>query len=160
MPATPITASTRYFISGLTKVNFASSIANKAAPTRGEINAATDLSPEVNSVEGWEVVGQDIETPDLASTFTSKVPGRTSADDSSITFYASQNSVDVRALLPRGTNGFILWFGEGDVASRKFDVFPVRVRSAPKPRDIEAAGMIRIEFSITSEPVENITVPA
>ena len=51
--------------------------------------------------------------------------------------YASSNSIDVRALLPRGTSGFILWFDEGDVAGRKADCYPITVGSAAKNRDLE-----------------------
>lgn len=160
MPATPITASTRYFRPGTTKVDFLTTVANQAAPTRAEINAGTDLSPEVASVEGWMVNSAFLETPDLASRFTGKLAARITADDSSINFYASSNSVDVRSLLPRDTTGYILWLDEGDVAGRKMDVFKVTVASAPKQRAIEDTAQIQIQFVVTAQPSENVTIPA
>lgn|SRR4051794_1841073 len=159
MPATPITASTRYFRPGTTKIVFASTLASKAAPTRAEINAGTDLSGEIASIEGWQVTSDFIDTPDLGTRFTSKVAGRISADDSSLSMYASVNSIDVRSLLPRDTNGYILIFDEGDVAGRKADVFPVTVASAPKQRGMEDPAQISVQFSITSTPAENVTIP-
>jgi len=88
------------------------------------------------------------------------VAGRISVDDSSLTFYASLTSVDVRSLLPRDTTGFILFMDEGDVAGRKMDVFKVTVASAPKLRAIDDVSQIQVSFSITASPSENVTIPA
>ena len=44
-----------------------------------------------------------------------------------ITCYLSQNAVDARTLLPRGTTGYIVLFWEGDVVGQKMTVFPVTV---------------------------------
>jgi hypothetical protein len=160
MPAGNITASTRYVRYGLTRVVFAPAVANVLSPTRAEINAGTDLSNEVESVNGFQVQSNFVETPDLGTQFTGKLAGRTSADDSSITCYASSNSIDVRTLLPRGTTGFILWFDEGDVAGRKADCYPITVGSIPKDRDVEAAARIIVNVAITRTPTENFTIPA
>jgi hypothetical protein len=159
VPASPITASTRYFRPGFTKVYFVASISNKAAPTSGELNAGIDLSGEIADVDGWNVASDLVETPDLGSAFVSKIIGRTNADDSSLTLYASSNSVDVRSTLPRGTTGFIVWLDEGQTTGRKMDVFPITVASAPKQRGLEDPARIQIMFAITSTPAENVTVP-
>jgi hypothetical protein len=160
MPASPMTASTRYFRPGLTHVSYLPACAIITAPTRAELNAGTDLSGEISDINGWQVVTNFLDVPDLATTFTAKLAGRTSADDSSLTFYASSNSVDVRALLPRGTSGFVVWLDESDIAGRKMDVFPVTVGSAPKDRSIEDPAHIIINFAITRTPAENVTIPA
>jgi hypothetical protein len=160
MPASAITASTRYFRPGLTHVSYLPACANIASPTRAELNAGTDLSPEIADVNGWQVESNFLDVPDLGSTFTAKLAARTSASDSSLTFYASSNSVDVRALLPRGTSGFIVWLDESDVAGRKMDVFPVTVGSAPKDRSIEDPAKIVVNFAITRVPSENVVIPA
>lgn len=160
MPATPITAATRYFRRGTTKVYFCPTISNKSAPSRAELNAGTDLSNEVAEIEGWMVQSETIDTPALGTRFNAKIDGIISSDDSSLMFYASSDSVDVRTLLPRGTNGFVVWLDEGDVATRKMDVFPVRVTATPKERNMDGAARIQAQFAITSEPAENVTVPA
>jgi hypothetical protein len=160
MPAPNITASTRYARFGVTRVVYALTVANYLSPTRGEINAGTDLSNEVAEISGFQVTSEFIDSPDLGSAFVAKVAGRTSSDDSSITMYASVNSVDVRTLLPRGTTGYLMWFDEGDVAGRKYDVYPITVGSAAKDRDLEAAARIIVSVAVTRVPAENVTVPA
>lgn len=162
MAATPITASTRYINPGTTKIVFATSVSNKNSVTRGEINAGTDVTREVAATEGWGVTGENVDTPDLDTRFTSKQPGRTTAEDSSITYYADVAGSDARAIMPRDTNGFIMIFDGGDVPGRKMRVFPIRVSSVGIPVSVEGteAATVVIDYAITSEPAENVTVPA
>jgi hypothetical protein len=160
MAAPNIAASVRYVRFGLTRVVFAPAVSNILAPTRGEINAGTDLSNEVAEIEGFQVTQNFVETPDLGTFFTGKLPGRTSSDDSSLTMYASSNSTDVRAVLVRGTTGFLLWFDEGDIPGRKYDVYPITVGSLAKDRSLEEAARLVVSMAVTRTPTENITVPA
>lgn len=162
MAATPIASTTRYTNPGVTKIYFCTTISNKAAPTRSELNAGTDLSGEVNAISGFTTTGDDVETPDMNSTFTSKIPGRTSADDSSITFYADVTGADARALLPRGTNGYIVIMDGGDVVGSLMDVYPIRVKSQGKPRSTDGKdpATVEIQMSITAEPAENVEIPS
>ena len=159
MPAGNITASTRYFRPGVTSIVWATSVSNQASPTRGEINAGTDLRNEVSAIDGWQVTSNFIDAPDLGSRFTQRIAGRIAADDSSITFYASSNSVDVRSLLVRDSQGYILMMDEGDVTGRKMDVFKVTIASAPKQRSIDDPSQIQVQFAITAVPSENVTIP-
>lgn len=161
--ATPaLTASTRFFRPGISKCYYIPTIAaTNLTPTRAEMNAGTDLSAEIADISGWSVTSSFIDTPDYSTQFTGKITGRTEADDSSITFYESQNSVDVRTVLPRNTTGYIMWLDGGDVAGQKADVFPVKVGSNAKQRttDDEAA-MIEVQFAVTRTPAENVTIPS
>ena len=52
MPATPLTPTTRYFPPGVRKVYWVPTISNYNAPTRGELNAGTDLSAEIETMNG------------------------------------------------------------------------------------------------------------
>lgn len=161
MPATPITAVTRFFATGTTKWVFTVTVGTKTAVTRTEINNGTDLSQDVAEVNGWQVTSELIDVPDINSRFTSKIPGRTSADDSSIKFYADASGADARVLFPRDQTGFILRMDGGDVAGRKMDVFPVRVSSVPKEMGTgDDAATLEVMFAITSEPAENVIIPA
>jgi len=160
MAATPITQATRYFAPGISKVLFVPTIANPASPTRAELDAGTDLSGETNAIDGWTVTADTADTPDLVSTFVGKLPTTTSADDSSITFYSSQDGQDVRSLLPRGTRGFVVWMDEGDDPSLTMDVFPVMVSSNAKQRSMSDPALIQVMFVVTREPSENVTIPA
>lgn len=161
MAAPNIASSSRYINVGTTVVNWVPSISNKNAPTRGELNAGTNLAGENAASDGWSTSTDMAETPDMASRFTSKIPGRISADDSSLTMYADLGGTDARTLMPVDANGFIVWMDGGDVAGRKMDVYPVRVASHSKARSVDGtdAATIEISFAITSQPAENITIP-
>ena len=159
MPASAITASVRYTSRGTTKIYWVVTIANYLAPSRGELNAGLDVSDEVADVAGFTVASDQIEVPDLSGRFTAKIPGRITADDSSLTCYASQNGVDVRAVLPRDTAGFMVILPEGDVTGQKMDVFPSKVSSAFVDPSIGDAGRVVVNFSITRVPAQNLVIP-
>jgi hypothetical protein len=161
MAAPNITPSTRYIHPGVTRVVYTVSVSNINAPSRAEINAGTDLSNEVAEADGWEVSSENVDAPDLGRTFTSKVIGRTSAGEPTLSMYASTTGADVRTLLPRGTAGFILLMWGGDVTGNKMDVYPIRVSANPKP--LETGGdpaRVGVSFAVTSQPAENVSVPA
>lgn len=161
MAATDIATSIRYINKGVTRFVFCTTVSDISAPTRLEINAGTDLSKQIMDLDGWKVESANVETPDLASTFTGSIPGSTSAGDSSLTMYADLGGTDVRSLLPRGTNGFMLIMDGGDVAGRTMDVFPIRVGSQGKSRSVDDdPAVIEITFYITSEPEENAVIPS
>lgn len=163
MPPTPVAVSERFIQPGVTKLYFLPTIAAaNGVPTRAEINAGTDLTAEVAAASGWMVTSAFVDTPDLARRFTGRVPGKTSAADSSITFYADKKGVDVRATLARDLRGFVLWADGGDVAASLADSYPVAVASVGKQRNVEgtAALTLQIDFAILSEPKESFALPA
>ncbi|MEV8636513.1 hypothetical protein AB0395_33185 [Streptosporangium sp. NPDC051023] len=161
MAATPIVASTRYINPETTKVLWLPSVANKNAVTRAEINAGTDLTRELADNSGWVVTSNQSDAPDMGSKFTGKVSGRTTADDSSLSMYASKNGVDARSLMPRDTSGTVVWMDGGDVPGQPMDVFPVTVSSVGKPRSVgDEVARITFSYAITSAPAENVTIPA
>jgi hypothetical protein len=161
MVATPITASNRYINVGTTVVYWVPTIANVSSPTRSELNAGTNLVGENSASSGWSVKTDLVETPTMASRFTSKVPGRIVADDSSLTMYMDLGGTDARALMPVDTNGYVVWMDGGDVTGRKMDVYPVRVASHSKARSVDGkdAATVEVMFAITNAPVENIAIP-
>lgn len=162
MPATAIASVNRYWSVGVNKWIWCPSIANKSAPTRAEINAGTDLTGEVAATEGWKTTSEQIEAPDANNRFKPKIPGAITADDSSITYYADPSGADARAVMPRDTTGFMLRMGGGDVPGRKMDVFPATVSAIGKEfgGTEEDPAKVTIEYSITSVPAEDVTIPA
>jgi hypothetical protein len=161
MPALP--QATRYANYDTSVVYFVPTIADPGlAATRAEIDAGTDLTGEISDASGWTVSGAEIDAPDLKSEFVNKVPGRTSAENSSFTFYADEAGNDVRDVLPYKTSGFIVIMNGGYVAGQPMDVFPVRVRTAASPTLSVGDDLARISvgFSITREPALNLPIPA
>ena len=162
MAPSPINPSVRYKARGKSKIYWVPTVANVAAPTRPEIDAGIDLSPQIMEVDGWVVESGSIETPDLATDFTGNITGSRSADDSSITMYSDLNGDDVRAVLEREDNGYILILHGGDVpGNATMDNFPSRVGSLGKSITLDDdASSIQVNFNITAEPQENLVIPA
>lgn len=159
--ATPtISQSTRFFTRGRTKCYFLPSVSNLSSPTRAEMNSGVDLTPQIADLSGWTVAGNQIDTPDMGTTFDSKITGTTSAEDSSLNLYASVDGVDVQEDLPRGTTGVVMWLDGGDVPGRKADLYPVTVASNSALRSMSEATQRQVNFAITSEPAEGVTIPA
>lgn len=155
-------ASTRYANFDNTVVLFVPTIADAdLEPTRAEMTAGTDVTGEIMDISGFTVTGSEIETPDLLSEFVSKIPGRTTSEDSMLRFYADEAGDDARAVFPYKTVGYLLFLDGGDVPAQKMDVFPVRVKSVGKPRSVgEDPATIDVGFSITREPAFDVTIPA
>jgi len=162
MAATPIAAVERYWPTGVAEWLWVPTMADYENPTRAELNAGTALRREMNSSEGWNTTGEDIATPDGESRFESSIPGKITAEESSFTIYAAEDGDDARALMPRGTAGYVVRMPGGDVAGRKMDNFPVRVKTVSKLMNVgdEEAGRLQFQFSITREPAEDLTIPA
>ncbi|TXS68936.1 hypothetical protein [Streptomyces sp. sk2.1] len=153
----------RFNRKGVTKILFAETIADLGyMPTLVEITGATDYTKQTAAVDGFSIENQEIETPDMESTFVAKIPGDDSAADSSLTFYEDDTTDTIETDLAKGTTGFILIARKGKAAGTKgLDVYPVRVAStsAAITADNEAA-KIMVKFSITDRPLLNATIPA
>lgn len=153
----------RFNRKGVTKILFAETIASESyLPTLVELTGATDYTKQIAAVEGFSISNQEIETPDMDSTFVSKIPGDDSAEDSSLTFYEDDVTDTIETDLAKGTTGFILIARKGKASSTKgLDVYPVRVasNSSTVTADNEAA-KLTVRFSITDRPLTNATIPA
>lgn len=165
MAATPIASGIRYINVETTEIVYVPDIVDKAAPTRTELDAGTDVTCEVMEMSGFSTTSNQVETPDLCSRYTSSIPGRITAEDSSITFYADREGQAIQTLLPRNEEGFIVIYDTGDqegANSEVMDVYPVTVMSSSKTRSVDgsSAASIVTQFSITSEPAENVLVPS
>lgn len=162
MAAPAIPASVRYTSRGFTKIYWVPAISNISAPTRSELNVGTDLSPQLMDSSGWTVTSEQIDAPDMATRFTSKIPGSITAEDSSLTLYASKNGVDARSLMPQDTAGYIVILFGGDTAGNKMDVWPVTVASVAKTISVQGTDpdTLVISYSPSSVPAQNVTIPA
>lgn len=160
MAATPLAATTRYTPPGRRKYNWLPACANTSSPTRTEINNGTDLSGQIAEVSGFELSADSADAPDLSGGFVTQVAARVTASDCEMVFYASSTSADVRTVLTRGTAGFILLLPEGDVPTQKCEVWPATVKTMFIDSNIEDPAKIHVGFSITSQPVQNVTIPS
>lgn len=162
MPITPVqpAAISRYFGVGVTEVLFCTAIASQAAPTFAELDAGTEITRDIAAVSGFTVESAFIETPDMKTRFVSKVPGRITAADSSLTFYADEDrgAGDMALILPRDTEGYIV-FADAGLASGVGDVFHVKVGSNTTMRSTDDTVKRVVTFAILEEPSEGVTLP-
>jgi hypothetical protein len=155
-----IPVSTRFFQPGIIKVYYLPAVAAPAAPTRAEITAGTDLTPELDDWSGWSYSTSFIETKDAASRVRPKLAGAVSLDDSSMTFNGSQDGEDVRTVLTLGDTGYVLICDGGDVTAQPAELFPVEVGSVVPVRSLDSdAFKVRIDFGVTNIPT-TVTLPA
>ena len=157
-----LTATVRYVPLGRRKIYWCPTISGyPSAATRSELTTGgTDLTAEIQSMTGFTVSSASIEVPDLSNRFAGKIPGAITADDSSIIFYASSTSADVRTVLPRDTSGFVVCLWEGDVPTQRMDQFKVTVASTTIQTAIDAAATVEVAFVITTTPALNVVIPA
>jgi hypothetical protein len=160
MAATPITASTRYFLPGTTKVYLLDTVADMAVgPTRTELDAGVDISEEIASISGWTITADNVQTPDLGKRFNSQVSGRLNAADSSLTCWADKTGQDIRQEVAVDDEKYVVFLDGGDVSASPMDVYKCAVSSVGKVREIEGAGRLDVGFSIRAY-AENLAVPA
>jgi hypothetical protein len=158
-------AQQRFMRRGITRILWLKTVADPGKiPSRAELSSpnATDLTEAVSDVDGWSLTNEAIETPDMASTFSSSIPGNDKADNSSITFYEDQVSDAIETLLSKGAVGFVVFLRKGDIpGSKSMDVFPAQVASrAAQYNAGNEAAKFQAVFSITSPPALDAAVPA
>ena len=167
MAGTPLTPTSRYIPPGTRELLWVASggIANTSAPTRVELDAGIDLTAEVADYAGFAETSDFVETPDLGSRWISQIPGQIKPPSSTITFWASSSSDDIRSILPAGTKGYVVIFPEGDGPSNggpgtKMDIWPVTVGSESMEGKAADPAQRMVSFATTGQPALNVTIPA
>lgn len=153
----------RYWRRGTSKFFFAAACSNTSAPTRSEIGAAVDLTPQIAEVTYTHEVGT-IATPDWATRFTSTIPGEETGT-LGVTAYdldGTPAADTIRAAMPKNTNGFVFLMPHGDIPTHRMEVWSVRVGAGPV--DDYASGTegarYRVDFALTAVPVTGAVIPA
>lgn len=155
----------RYFRRGKSRFFFVPTIASGTkAPTAAEVTAGTETTAQVNDVAGFSFQSSRIQTPDMATPFSSNIPGPDTVDDSSLTFYLDSTTNTLRTTLAKGVVGYIMIadFKVGAiVAADKVDVWPIEVAGVPKQYSMGDDPALWIaNFSMTSAPALDIAVLA
>ncbi len=133
MVATPIATLNPYLPVDIRKIYWVATIANIASPTRGELDAGTDLSPQVVDAPGWFIDGSTVQSQSFVGPALNLI-GAQSFADSSLVMRNSRTSTDARTILivqRPALTGFIVIFPEGDTTGFKMNVFSVAVNAAP-----------------------------
>jgi len=149
----------RFFRRGISKVKFLPTVIG-TSPTRAEITAGTDLSLSIVELGGWELSNSPIPTPNLASRYTSQIPGEDTTPDSTLTLDDDDTSSANRTALAKGVTGFIVLMPYGDVPTKRLEVWPV---TSTGVNDQWTTGndpaRVVVGFAVTAVPVQNGAVP-
>lgn len=163
MAPAPLSETTRFINPEVTVVYWLVAATTLATPTRAELDAVTasDLTGEIAAMDGWTIASDRVAVPDLGTKFTGRIGGRTNPGDAQITFYASEDTVDVRDVLTRGDRGFVYILDGGDVEGQKARGFEVEVSSVSPTVDVAGteAARIMVDFSI-NRVAEEVAIPA
>ena len=66
---------------------------------------------------------------------------------------------DVRAILPDGTTGFIIFMPVGDVATKLCNVWSIRVNRCGRTYSMDKANMFDVKFTHRRLPWEDVVIP-
>lgn len=150
----------RFFRRGISKILWLPAVAAPATPTSLEIAAGTSLDVQLADISGFEFRNSPIPTPDLASTFTTSIPGEDTAQDPSITFYDLDNAAVIRTALAKGTAGFVLLAPYGMAATKRCEVWPA---TSTGVNDVWTTGnesaKFMVGFAITAAPTQSAVLP-
>jgi hypothetical protein len=142
---------------------------NPAAPTRAEINGGVDITAQIADWAGFTVTTELIDVPNIANKYVSRIGGRITAEDSSITFHLSETGADIRAHLradesgiggPAATRGWLLLADAGDAAGLLADLYPFECTSMGKVRALDSNLRITAGLAFRTRPYENVALPA
>jgi hypothetical protein len=135
-------------------------IGNIASPTRGELDAGNDLTPQVVDAPGWFIDGSIVQSQSFVGPALNLI-GAQSFADSSLVMRLSRTSTDARTILivqRPALTGYIVKFPEGDTTGFKMDVFSVAVNAAPQsPGQLDPA-TAEFKFAIFDARAR-VTVP-
>lgn len=151
---------------GKTRVAWASSIANIAAPTTTELNAAADFTPRITP-DGLKLDPStaDVDTSSLASTFDTKEVGRVGFD-AEVTFKRGSTGPEdlPYTTLRYGIHGYLVIrrgvdYATAWTAGQKVEVYPV---ACGEPANVSPAANEVLKFvspmKVTTAPNTYATV--
>jgi hypothetical protein len=131
-----------------------------------EINAGTNLTPQIGEMNGFTFSNSPIQTPDMNTKFVSQIPGEDSTEDSSLVFYEDNASNPIKTALAKDVSGFIIVFpsgtaGTNPAAADKCEIWPVTISSnSRRYTNGNEAAMYEVKFACTLEPKIDVTVAA
>lgn len=151
---------TRFYRKGKTKFFALPAVANPSTgPTRVEITAGTPLT-DIAAVSGFSLTGSTVPTPDLDSRFVTSVAGDDTVENPSITFWDDDDETEIRDVLAKDTELFIVYMPYGDVPTKRCEVWQVTSLGVNDQIDLSAAGQFMVGFSVNEVPEQNAVIPA
>jgi hypothetical protein len=130
-------------------------------PTETEIEAATAMIPApYNLIEviGWEMATEAI-TIRRYGPFLPQLPASREVDGAQFVFASDIGGNDIRTLLSRDLEGYVLFLPSGpltDYPDSPMDVFPVRVKQITQLHRLWEPSRLLVSFVVTAHPGEGV----
>jgi hypothetical protein len=158
----------RFIHPGKATVVFAPA-ATLAAPTDTQIAAGqvlTEPSPTpavegMTIMSGWETTANNVATPDVADTFDTTIPGRTSGATPTAEFYRDDTpGGEVFEALVEGDDGYVIIGPAGLAVADECEVWPVRISTvnASQVDNTDTPAKFMVTFAVTSPPEKRAVV--
>lgn len=146
------------------QVLWVASIADAQAPTDVEIATGVDLQAvyDLTDIIGWEIETDIIRDGEWGPQELQRL-GEQKIPDSRLMFAADRAGQDIRVLLGRGDQGFIVILPSGpylDHPTAPVNVYPVTVAQLAQQQRLRTGGgsVILVSFAIRDRCGENVTV--
>lgn len=148
---------------GVTKYRWATAVANVAAPTRAEVDAAVNLGGNLADLTGLTSTRTTVDRPDMDNKFTKKVAGVDEVPDIAFTFQDDNDATTagIRAALAEGTDGYLLVLTYGDVPTKRMEVWPCQTLAVNDQHTAaNETAKFMVGFAPTDTPTKDAVVPA
>lgn len=145
----------KYINRGTLQIWFTPTLSSQTSPSIAAIQAGTDLTARVAEINGFVFSASAVDTPTLDTVFNLKIAGTLDVDDSSLVVYDIDDATDdvKTALSTINTNGFLVFAPYGMVATKKCEVWPIRVGSYSTSKTVEnEAAKSTISLFTTAQP--------
>ncbi len=157
-------AASKFFRPGITKVLVLPLVASYDDITAAALATAENISCQVAEMSGWSFKNEAIETPDMCSTFVSRIPGLDKAENSSLKFYELRDESSpaaanpLRTLFAKGEQVTVVIFSAGfagatAAAGDVFDAFNAQSAGTPKEWSMSDAAAWSADFTFPTAPV-------
>ena len=136
-------------------------VADVDNPTETEIEDATEIIPApYNLIEviGWEMSTEIIQIRAYGP-FLPQLPASREVENAQLVFASDIGGNDIRTLLSRDQEGFVLFLPSGplvDYPDSPLDVFPARVAQITQLHRLWEPSRLLVTFAITGHPGESV----
>ncbi len=149
-----------FYRRGTSKIKSAPAVAG-TSPTRAEITAGIDLSPNIIGVNGFTLTNAPISYSTLDTTFDSQIDGPDTTDASSLDFKDDDTTTAVRTALAKGTPVQLILMPYGDVPTKRCEVWRTKSTGVNDDWGMDAkVAAFKVGFAILTVPTQSGIIPS
>lgn len=148
----------KFFRPGVSKIYICPAVAG-SNPTTPELNAGTDITPDLADVNNISVKSNLVDTPDFASNFTTKVVGADQIGDPELVYWDRDNATTNRTALAKGTVGVLVLMPYGRVSGKRCELYAVTSAGVNDQWDHNTPAQFSATLAVTAPPSQSAVLP-